>query len=168
MALMNPFQDETYLRVGSFLAELDLLATSKPLSRAPKRISALDILKVGLSIEPRFLAVLPAALLRAPARILNQDDLPHEIREICEHLANGRVAGPSFGGVAYEEFHRWALHPFADKRRKPVPLKKSMKSFRLSPRAADILRRLASKSGRTETETIEELILSASKGLQKA
>lgn len=149
----NAFANPNYLKIGALFRELGLLSGSMKAERAPKRVAISDVLRVGKEIEPRFLAVLPAGLLQAPERFTGLDSIDDELEDILQRLKQGPIT--------FSELRQWAVLPPKDGRRKPVPLKKSMRSFRLSPLCNTTLAELAERKGATETEIVEQLILEA-------
>ncbi len=162
MAISSPFHDPDYLKIGALFQELGLLVGTAKRERAPKQVAIETVLRIGENIEPRFLAVLPAAILSAPERFRGLKKLPPTLTEILEDLRSGSTEGPDLGPIPYAELFRWAERSPKDRRRKSVVLKKRIKSFRLSPRSLLKLRELSSERGITETEVIEELLQGSS------
>lgn len=154
------YSDKRYLTTGQLLTELGFLVGEASRKTAAKKIPLRDALWAGEHVEPRFLAVLPAALLAYPERFSNQSEISEPLRQILRCLENGAETGPNFGPISYREMKRWAGAALKDRRRRPPILKRKMRSFRFRPEILNALSSLAEKTNESETAVLERLIQS--------
>ena len=152
--------DRRFLETMGFLVAKGFLRTNyyiRPLPNKHLRIE--DAIWAGQNVEPRILEVLPAAVLRLGKHFdLDQNGRPDLVR-VVDQLRRGEVRGDPFCNIPYEKLKIWTEFPLQDKRVKPVSEKKIMKTFRLSPAAAQRLDELARATVCSEASVLERLIL---------
>lgn len=123
-----------------------------------RTIKLSNALKAG-DMEPRILAVLPAAMLRSKRSIEIDISLPKDLKSTIDALKAGKADHPDFRGIPFSEIKRWSNLKTNDKRSKPQDEKRILKSFRFKPETIKILKDKARELGQTETNIIENLIL---------
>ncbi len=157
--------DRRFLDTLGFLVAKGLLKTNMRIDLLPnKRLRIEDAVWAGQNVEPRILEVLPAAVLRL-GRHFDLDPAKHpELVRTIERLRSREAQGDAFLGVPYEKLKVWAELPLRDRRVKPVTEKKVVKTFRLSLRAIERLRRMARQSGSSETSVLESLLTTGVSG----
>ena len=113
------------------------------------------------NVETRVLVeVLPATLIHFPSAIKNKRHIPEQLADVVKLIKKGVSEGPALAGIACKDMLRWANHPLKDNRTKPASVKRRLKAFKLSPKAIAKLSSLATKKKISETQIVEELILS--------
>ena len=98
--------DPTGDRVLGFFCAKRLLLSNVPPHWDGQPLTVSDVIKVGREIEPRVLAVLPAAIILYPESF--RGEMPADLAAVLDHIKRGVLHGPEFGGVKYEEMKRWA------------------------------------------------------------
>lgn len=145
-------------KVLGFLIAKGLLFSPHIAPNASVKLTVDDFILTAEQVEPRVLAVLPAAIIHFPKTFLDRDNFPQKILDILEAIRADRENGPSLAHVPYEELKRWANAKLSDKRTKPLKELRIRKTYRFHPRVVASLESAASAQGRSETELIEELI----------
>lgn len=153
-------RDPRFINTMGLLVAKGLLRTNFDVPLLPnKRLDIEDVLWAGRNVEPRILEVLPGAVVRLGAHF-RVDPIKHrDLIEVTDQLRRRQTEGKAFEGIPYERLRVWAEFDLRDKRIKPLGLKKRLKSFRLAPQAIERLQAVAEKSGKSETEVLEELLL---------
>lgn len=123
-----------------------------------------DCLLVAEEVEPRILAVLPAALIHFPRSFLDYHEMPKVLRAIIDAILAGKEDGPGLGMIEFVELRRWAYASLKDGRAKPLAERKVRRTYRLKPRVAELLAEKASAGHTTETAIIESLVESTLSG----
>ena len=67
-----------------------------------------DFLSTAEQVEPRVLAVLPAALIHFPEAFLDRDSLPELLNLIIKAILRDNEDGPDLFHVPFSELKRWA------------------------------------------------------------
>ena len=116
-----------------------------------------DAVWAGKNLEPRILEVLPAMALRLPKEIVLKG-APKTFLKALEALKANQKQGPDFMGVPYDKYKAWVNLELEDKRTKPMDQKKIMRSFRLSPRCIEKLKKRMDETGSSGSEVIESLL----------
>lgn len=147
--------------VLAFLSGKRLLLTPSVEPRPSQEISIATALRVGRELEPRVLEVLPAAIIHFPANFTSIDAMPKELRLVVDAINKDRKEGPDFEGILYQAMKRWANIPLPDKRVIPAKEKRQMKAFRLHPDAIRELKKRSKKSGISEAQILDQLLLGA-------
>lgn len=122
------------------------------------KLTVEDFLYTASEVEPRVMAVLPAAILHFPKTFLDRDRLPTKLVEILQNIRTGKTEGPSLADVPYEELRRWALARVSDRRTKPLRERRIRKDFRFRPQILRALKKAARERAVTETFLIEEIL----------
>lgn len=154
---LNP----AYNRVIGFLVKKGFLYNNTDFKELKIAKLLLDeAVWVGKNIEPRVLEVLPALAVRLPKELIfkkneNLNILNGAKKALLTHGKNG----PDFFGVPYKKYKVWMNLPLRDGRTKPANSIKKMKSFRLSPRALDIIEQRKKETGMSASEILENLLL---------
>lgn len=150
-------QDPRFLETMGFLLAKGFLKTDLPIPRRPnKKLTVDDAVWAGRKVEPRILEVLPAALLRFPRHFITDTSRHYELLAIVKSLRNGDSHGPSLWNIPFDKLRAWQKLPTADGRVKLE--RRIVKTFRLSPTIAKLLKESALQSGCTETEILEQAI----------
>lgn len=146
-------------KVLGFLVAKGLLHSPFALSKMGNvKLTVEDFLYTASEIEPRVMAVLPAAILHFPKTFLDRDRFPEKLVEILQNIKAGKTEGPSLADVPYEELRRWALARVSDGRTKPLRQRRIRKDFRFRPHISRALEKAARERRVTETFLIEELV----------
>ncbi len=151
--------DHRYLKVLGFLVAKGFLRTNKTLPHGANVCIAIDdAIWVGRHVEPRVLEVLPAAVLRL-GKHFDLDPAKHqELALVVNQLRRRCPEGNPFCEIPYNKLKSWSDLPLKDGRVKPTSEKRLMKTFRLKPASAAVLRALAKKRNCTETEILDNLL----------
>lgn len=152
------YTDRRYRDAGALLVELGFLVSGDRKQKAPAKMRLDDIRWAGEQVEPRFLAVLPAAILAYPERFSGRVEEWPELSDVLLRLQRGERSGPSLGPIPFAELQRWAKLPLRDRRRKPPAVRKLMRSFRLRPDVVRALAELAKNQRESEAAVIERLV----------
>ena len=140
-------RDPRYRRVlGRFVAD-GLLLSNDAVEPYSGPLKVFDVLWCG-EIEPRFLELLPALLVKCPSMFESVEPLPEELGQAVRRLRRNLVPG-SFAGIDGRKLYEWLPRVG---RKDAVPAR--LKSFRLKPDDLRLLERLASELGVSETEVI--------------
>lgn len=149
----------TARKVLGFLVAKGLLRSPNFEPCGSAKLTVTDFILTAQEIEPRVLAVLPAALIHFPATFLDRFKLPTQLQEILNRIAKDMMEGPEFYGVSFNEMKRWANANLKDKRAKPLAQRKVRKTYRFSPEVTQRLKEEAKRRAMTETDIIESLVL---------
>lgn len=152
-------RDPRYIATMGFLVAKGFLHTNQPIPKLPSgKVRIADAVWAGKNVEPRILEVLPAAVLRLPSHFdLDANRIP-ELYTAVENLRRN-TPGEDFYGVPYVKYQIWAELQLPDKRTKSPTEKRVVKTFRLSPKTVELLRKRSQELGVTETEILEKAIL---------
>lgn len=148
-------------RVIGFLVAKGLLFAPRATPMPMVKLTPREVLAVAENIEPRVYEVLPAALIHFPKSFLSVDSYPTDILEAVRAVKAGDEHHPNVRGMRYRDIKRWADLPLPDKRTRPLSEKKVMRAYRLRPNVLAKLAKLAKNSNSSETETLEQLIQTA-------
>lgn len=148
--------EKTFKEVTDFFVSRGYLYAES--SARIKSIKLSEVFSVGL-VEPRVLAVLPAALLRSTKGIILDIEIPPDLKAVLKAIKMDLKEGPDFKGISYSELRRWANLEIKDSRSKPQREKKIIKSFRFNLKTSRLLKEKAKKMGLTETKVLENLIV---------
>jgi hypothetical protein len=140
-------QDERYLKVlGRFVAE-GLLITNQDVVPHAAPIRVEDVLWAG-EVEPRFLELLPALLVKRPSLFVDASALPPDLAHAVRRLRRNLDPDP-FRNVPGERLRQWLPRVG---RAGTVPAR--LKSFRLKPEDLRLLSALSEQLGVSETEVV--------------
>lgn len=145
-------------KVLGFLVAKGLLISPQFPPCGAVKLTVDDFIATANEIEPRVLAVLPAAIIHFPKSFLDYGRLPREVKDVIDSILAGSKTGPELLGVPYEEMNRWAHAKLKDARARPLNVRRVRKTYRFQPKIAANLRKLARKEKTTETAIIEQLI----------
>jgi hypothetical protein len=144
-------------KVLGFLVAKGLLRSNFPPNGTAK-LTIKDFLKAAEEIEPRVLAVLPAAIIHFPKAFTDAPNFPEPITKIIDAIVKGEKSGPNLFHVQFEELKRWANAKLIDKRTKPIGKRKARKTYRFDPEVVSKLKTTSTKKRVTETALLEELV----------
>lgn len=154
--------DPRYLKVMGFLVAKGFLYTNENIPRFPnEHINLKDAIWAGRFVEPRILEVLPAAYERFKKHFSGDADIIEKLEQIIDGIKQKNNLKIEFYGISIEKIMPWFFIQLRDKRSKPFDKRKVSKTFRFKPETVDILKSLKERSGRSETEILEELIATA-------
>lgn len=146
-AIQRRRRDPRYRRtLGRFVA-LGLLTTNEAIAPHHELLSVEDVLWAG-EVEPRFLELLPALLVKTPSVFDDASAMPEDLARAVRRLRRN-LQPERFRGIAGDRLLRWL--PEVGRVQK-VPSR--MKSFRLTPEDLRILEALASELRVSETEVL--------------
>jgi hypothetical protein len=145
-------------KVLGFLVAKGLLISPQFPPCGTAKLTVDDFVKTANDIEPRVLAVLPAAIIHFPKSFLDRRHLPPEVQAVVDAILAGNSSGPELLGVPYEEMNRWAHAKLKDARARPLAKRRVRKTYRLQPEIVASLKKLAKQAKTTETAIIEQLI----------
>jgi DNA-binding PadR family transcriptional regulator len=126
--------------------------------RRAVKLTVKDFLHTAETVEPRVLAVLPAALIHFPRAFLDRETLPQQIKIIIQAIADDLDDGPDLFHVSYGELKRWANSKLKDKRTKPAKERKTRKTYRFSPDVVAKVEKVSTQKKVTETALLEKLV----------
>src|SRR5262245_31198704 len=100
-------RDRRYLRTLWAFVEAGLLTTNQdvPLHHSRGRLKVKDVLWAG-EVEPRFLELLPAILVKRPSMLAGARELPGDLRRVARRLRRNAVP-EDFRGIPGADIHRW-------------------------------------------------------------
>jgi len=140
-------RDPRYRRVlGRFVAE-GVLTTNERVSLHQEALEVADVLWAG-RIEPRFLELLPALLVRRPSMFADAQALPPDLAQAVRKLRRN-LEPDAFRGIPGDRLRRW----LSETGRKRGPLAR-LKSFRLKEDDLRLLKALSEELGISETEVV--------------
>lgn len=145
-------------QVLGFLVAKGLLISSQFPPCGAAKLTVDDFVETANDVEPRVLAVLPAAIIHFPKSFLDYGRLPSEVKDVIDSILAGSETGPELLGVPYEEMNRWAHAKLKDARARPLNVRRIRKTYRFRPRIAATLKELARNAKTTETAIIEQLV----------
>lgn len=150
--------DARFLRTMAFLTRKGALKANRNYDDWYEgKLFLKDAVWAGKNLEPRILEVLPAMALRLPKEIV-LTDAPKIFLNALEALKTKKENGPDFMGVPFDKYKVWVNLELEDKRTKPMDQKKIMRSFRLSPRCIEKLKKRIKDTGCSGSEVIESLL----------
>lgn len=155
----NKWNYKTKQILGFFVSK-GLLIVPEIAPAPTAKLDIEDVVKFGLETEPRILEVLPAALLHFPRSFQHRNKMPQKVKDVIAAIKQSSESGPDLAGIPYIAMKRWADKALNDRRTIPEIARKIMKSYRLSKAAVFSLKAKARQVNKTETEVLEELILS--------
>jgi len=152
-------QDPRYLQAMGFLVAKGFLRTNQAIPLLPnQRLRLTDAIWAGKNVEPRILEVLPAAVLRLPNHFdLNQFEHP-DLFAAIEALREKKKGQPLWG-IPLKKYKVWVELILPDKRMKPLNEKKVVKTFRLSPKSIEVLKKRSKEWGCSKTDALEKILL---------
>lgn len=152
-------QDPRYLQTMGFLVAKGFLRTNQAIPLLPnQRLRLTDAIWAGENVEPRILEVLPAAVLRLPNHFdLNRVEHPDLFLAI--EALRKREKGHPLWGIPFRKYKVWAELILPDRRMKPLTEKKVVKTFRLSPKSIEVLKRRSKEWGCSKTDALEKILL---------
>ena len=145
-------------KVLGFLVAKGLLISQDFPPCGTAKLTVDDFVETANNIEPRVLAVLPAAIIHFPKSFLDHLQLPQEVQAVVDAILAGHKTGPDLLGVPYAEMNRWANAKLKDARARPLALRRVRKTYRFQPKIVANLKKLAKQSKTTETAIIEQLV----------
>ena len=147
----------SYARVVGVLSGLGFIIAPdiKPLPTS--KIEFEEALKIGISVEPRVIEVLPAAVLSFPKSFLHLEKAPPIFKEIVQALKKG-IIGPDYQGVKFQKFLEAANRQIKNRKRKPLSERRIPKTFRFTPATVQFIAKRASELNLNQTTYIEKLI----------
>jgi|GEM_PF-652993 len=152
--------DPRFRQTMGFLVAKGFLQTNFELQKLPnQRIRIEDAIWAGKNVEPRILEVLPAAVLRLEKHFDLNKEIHKELARVVTQLRDGVEAGDKFCEIPYQKLRAWVNISLRDGRTKIPGEKKIMKTFRLSPRAVEVLEQASRDSGLSVTEVLEKKIV---------
>ncbi|SRR6266536_2551369 len=140
-------RDPRYSRTLGRFVEAGLLASNQPVLRHHEPLRVADVLWAG-EVEPRFLELLPALLVKRPSMLIDPQNLPDDLSRVVRRLRRNLVPD-DFRGLPGADIYRW-LPRVGHKDKFPARLK----SFRLKPEDLRLLEHLSQALGISETEVI--------------
>ena len=153
-------RDPRYVKTIGFLVAKGFLHTNAELQPMPNiRINIEDAIWAGITVEPRILEVLPAAVIRMEKHFDYNPELHVELKKVIELLEEDKEG--EFYGIPMEKIKPWLNLRLRDKRVKKVNEKKVMKTFRFSPDTIAKIKNLKKVMRVSETELLENLIARA-------
>ncbi len=139
-------RDARFQRVlGRFVAE-GLLESNTQVAPYLEPLSVADVLWSG-EVEPRFLELLPALLVKSPA-LFEATSLPPDLDRAVRKLRRN-LEPDEFRGIPGRKLHEWLPRVG---RKNAVPAR--LKSFRFKPADLQLLEALSDKLGVSETEVV--------------
>lgn len=140
-------RDPRYRRVlGRFVQE-GYLFTTEPVEKHTEPLDVEHVLWAA-EVEPRFLELLPALLVKRPSLFLASSKIPEDLEQALRRLRRNAVPEP-FRGIPGQDVYRWLTRVG---RQKTAPAR--LKSFRLKPDDLRLLSALSKELGVTETEVV--------------
>jgi hypothetical protein len=152
------FSDPRYHSVIGFFAAKGLLYAPQVKPRRSENLRIKDVIWVGENLEPRVFEVLPAAILHFPRSFSGGGKLPRDLQEVMHALAQGVKEHPDCRGIPYQKIKHWAERALPDKRTTPLSRRKVMRSYRLSPETARLIKEQAAKRKMSEAGYLEMLV----------
>lgn len=143
---------ERYQRCLGRFVKAGLLVANAEVELNADKLHVADVLWAG-QVEPRFLEVLPALLVRRPAFFHKTKTLPQDLAVAVAALRRGKEPAP-FRGIPGAALLR-QLSIVAPRRRLPA----RVKSFRLGEEDCKLLSALAEQLQVSETEVIRRGLL---------
>lgn len=158
-AVRRAWRDPRYKRVMGRYVAAGLLTTNTEVTPHREPIEVHDVLWAG-RVEPRFLELLPALIIKHPALFVDTTQLPDDLALVVKALRKNQEPG-DFRGIPGAALLRWL--PSVGHRGK-VPSR--LKSFRLKADDLALLERLSQELGLSQTAVLRRgLILLAAKEL---
>ncbi len=148
----------SYLRVIGVLSGLGFLIAPNIKPCANSKIDFEEAFKIGISIEPRVLEVLPAAILSFPKSFLHYEKASVEFKQLVEAIRKGKV-GADYNGIKFDKFYQAAIRPIKNRKRKIMTERRISKTFRLRPAVVNEITRRSKELGLDQTAYIESLIV---------
>ena len=140
-------RDPRYVRTLGRFVDAGLLTTNQPVLLHHEPLRVADVLWAG-DVEPRFLELLPALVVKRPSMLVDPDALPDDLRRVVRRLRRNLVPD-TFRGIPGADVYRW-LPKVGQKDKFPARLK----SFRLKPDDLRLLEHLSQTLGLSETDVI--------------
>ncbi len=140
-------RDPRYLQaLGRFVAE-GLLTSNEPVEPWREPLEVESVLWAG-QIEPRFLELVPALLVKQPSLFADPGNLPADLARVVARLRRN-LEPEAFRGIQGRRLLEWL--PRVGRTAK---LPSRLKSFRFRPLDLRILKSLSAELGISETEVI--------------
>jgi hypothetical protein len=151
--------DQRYLKVMGFLVAKGFLYSNKEIPLSPnEHINLKDAVWAGHFVEPRILEVLPAAYERFKKHFSGDADTIEKLEQIIDCIKQPDNHEIDFYGISIEKIKPWFFIRLRDGRSKPLDKRKVSKTFRFKPQTIEVLKKLKSETGQSETEILENLI----------
>jgi hypothetical protein len=146
-AIQRRRRDQRYVRVLGRLAEAGYVITHQAVARHREPLEVAEVLWAG-EIEPRFLELLPALLVKQPSLFVDVQRLPADLEFVVRKLRRN-VEPEAFRGISGDRLLHW-LSQVGRTRGAPARLK----SFRLRADDLRLLKALSERLGVSETEVV--------------
>ena len=157
--------DPRYLKVMGFLVAKGFLYANTKIPLNPNgHINLNDAIWAGQYVEPRILEVLPAAYERFKKHFSGDTDTIEKLEQIIDSVKQEDNHKIDFFGISIEKMKPWFFIRLRDGRSKSLAERKVSKTFRFKPETVDILKSLKKKTGKSETEILENLIAAIKSG----
>ncbi len=159
-------QDSRYLKIMGFLVAKRFLHTNLKIPLTPnEHINLADAVWAGRFVEPRILEVLPAAYERFKKHFSGDVATIEKLEQIIDCIKQQDNHEIDFYGISIEKIKPWFFIRLRDGRSKSLDERKVSKSFRFKPETIEILKNLKDRTGRSETEILENLIAASERKL---
>jgi hypothetical protein len=139
-------RDPRYLAVLGAFTHAKLLSTNVDVQPKKGPVALKDVLWAG-KLEPRFLELLPAVMIKKPSMI-EHDGVPTDLAEVVDQLRRNETP-TAFRGIPGEKLQEWVPR-IGHKGKLPTQLK----AFRFRKEDVDLLVEIAKERGLTETDVI--------------
>jgi hypothetical protein len=150
-AIQRRRRDPRYVRVLGRLAEAGYIITRQAVVCHRDPLEVAEVLWAG-EIEPRFLELLPALLVKQPSFFVDARQLPGDLESVVRKLRRN-MEPEAFRGISGDRLLR-RLSEVGRTRGVPARLK----SFRLRADDLRLLKALAVRLGVSETEVVRRAI----------
>ena len=150
-------KDPRFRKVLGFLVAKGFLHTNFEVCLLPnQRIAIEDAIWAGKNVEPRILEVLPAAVYRLNKHFDYDPKVHRELAKAIEAGLQGTEG--AFYEIPARKLKPWFDLKLKDGRTKKVQDLKVTKTFRFHANNIAKLKLIKEKTGKTETQILEELI----------
>ena len=150
-ALARAWSDPRFKRVIGRFRAAGLLTTTMDIEPYREPIRVEEVLWAGRT-EPRVLELLPALIVKRPSLFQNSSDLPKDLDEVVTSLRRNEEP-PQFRGIPGRAVLRWL--PSVGHRGK---LPTRLKSFRFTRLDLELLKRLSTALGESQTEVVRHAL----------
>ena len=144
---MRARKDARFLRAMGVFQRVGLLHGNMGINPLPGSLALSDVLWAG-RFEPRFFELIPAVLIKKPALVRLDTEIPDDLEQVLAHLRKNEVP-PDFRGLPGSDIARWV--PLVGHRNKTPT---QPKTFRFRRGDTELLRELATRLDTTETEVV--------------
>ena len=151
--------DPRYLKVMGFLIAKGFLYSNTEIPLNPNgHLKIEEAIWAGRFVEPRILEVLPAAYERFKKHFTGDAEIIVKLENIINCIKRNKKPGLNYYDIPIEKLKPWFFIRLHDKRSKPLHKRKVPKTFRFKPETVEKLKNLKNKTGKSETEILENLI----------